>query len=213
MAVGDLKQLTQQFLIGTNAMQISMSFVMGDNTGTNATLAADWSAGFSPIAALLSNELTNNGVRVADISTNPQVSLLREVSGGDWTVGGVTQKAVPASSAFVVTKYSALRGKNNRGRMYVPGLAEDDQDLGLIVNTPLTNLTSAFNTFLGAISSTTGSGNVYVPSVFSYIGVPPGKNRVPSGVTPLVSLFVQRVMRNQRRRQVGVSRRGRRKTV
>lgn len=213
MASGDTKHLTQLFTVGGEAMQIGMDFSLGDDIGTNTSLADDWMAAFAPIANLLSNELLNAGVRVADVSSTPQVSVLVTPSGGQWTAGGVVEHSIPSASAVVVTKYSAFRGKQHRGRFYLPGLPQSQQDGGILQPTPLANLQSAIGTFLGAISTATASGNVYTPEVFSYVGVPHGPNRVPSGIVAIVRLNVTRVLRQQRRREIGVSRRGRRRTV
>jgi hypothetical protein len=213
MAAGDTKHLSQLFLMGTNRMQIDFDFVLNDAAGSNLSLATDWTAAFGPVANLLSNEIANAGVRVADISSVPQVSILYEPTGADWTVGGVAGHSVPSSSALVVTKYTALRGKQNRGRMFLPGLPQTDQDQGVVDPTYRGTLQPIIDTFLSGISTTTVSTHTYVPSVFSYLGVLPGRNRLPSGITPVTSLFVTNFVRQQRRREVGVNIRGRRKTV
>lgn len=116
---------------------------------------------------------------------------------------GSTTAKLPQNCALLVDKLTALGGRRNRGRMYVPSvLAEGDvSDTGNITNSALTLLQTSFNNFFEFMQNgsdltqfqpalaETPMQVLHRPGI-SVVGTP----------TPVSSLRVQPVITTQRKR-------------
>jgi hypothetical protein len=82
-----------------------------------AAIADTWSAAIRP---MMSQETTFRGVFV---NLGPDGQGLRFVEERN-LVGGLNLPPVPNNTAVLLKKQTAVGGRRNRGRMYVPGLPE-----------------------------------------------------------------------------------------
>jgi len=97
---------------------------------------------------------------------------------------------LPARDSCVVTWYTALRGRNHRGRSFLPPFTENDNDAsGAVVAGTVTSLQLQFTGWLNSFS---GSGTSLV--VASYLGAGSAEN--------VTSLLVRSVFSQQRRRSL-----------
>lgn len=109
--------------------------------------------------------------------------------------GGRSAESTPPSLALMISKRTALGGRRNRGRFYVPwavadtAVAENGSISGAVVNTWQTQA-NAFMTYLSVTNET--------PMVLLHEGTPPD---VPAPTT-VTNLSVDGTIRTQRRRQV-----------
>lgn len=118
---------------------------------------------------------------------------------GDWPMGpgggGLAGACVPQNTAFLVKK-TAGGGRHGTGRMYVPGVLEDDvSNVGVVKPTKRQLLNDAFGAFLDGLADAGGFGAGETPMYIlhgSGGAVPP-----PSRVTRLVT--DQRVGTQRRR--------------
>lgn len=116
------------------------------------------------------------------------VSLPLGASGGDWT---------PQVSVLVKIQ-TALRGRNNRGRIYLPMIAESAVAMGVFDPLILPTVQTAWDGFLTAMELATPTA--WNPGVASY-------DRIHSGAgahfTPITRYVVESFTATQRRRQPG----------
>lgn len=101
---------------------------------------------------------------VANIVTVTNVSFVVGLVGGDAAyessagngVGTVSGSSLPQNCAILVKKRTGLVGRKNRGRMFLPGIRENEVDqLGVISSTEVTRLQGHANTFAGNVASST----------------------------------------------------------
>lgn len=100
--------------------------------------------------------------------------------------GGAGSGPEPAV-AEVITLYTNFRGRRNRGRVFLPGVAEGVIEDGLIGNTTTAGVQTAWETFLTAMGT---AGSTLV--VASYLD---------ADANTVTSLTVREVAATQRRRQ------------
>jgi hypothetical protein len=122
------------------------------------------------------------------------------------TIGSIVATAATPGTSFLVRKNTALGGRRNVGRMYIPGVTEIMQtDAGDLVAGTVASFQTALNTFLGAL--TTDAISMYVlhgpATVWELVGGQP--RRVPTagfvpGPTLVSSLTLQTHVAMQRRR-------------
>lgn len=68
--------------------------------------------------------------------------------------GGNADGAIPQNTAILVKKVTGLGGRRNRGRMYIPGLTQEDVDnAGMLASARLAAWGTAVNNFLLGIES------------------------------------------------------------
>lgn len=107
-------------------------------------ISNDYAARMMPV---MCNLWTFTEARIRDGIGNV-VTLPKNVDGG---------KAQPGASpqcAFLLRKITALGGRKMHGRMYLPGVNEQDIDAyGVVVGSKLTELTTQWNTFLGDMAN------------------------------------------------------------
>lgn len=66
--------------------------------------------------------------------------------------GGTAHSAATVNTAFLFKKTTGLGGRKNHGRMYLPGVSEQDVDvLGIVAGSKITALTTAFGNFISAL--------------------------------------------------------------
>lgn len=68
--------------------------------------------------------------------------------------GGTSHAPATPNIAFLCHKITALGGRRNHGRMYLPGVSEQDVDgVGNVVGSKITELTSNMNAFLASMAT------------------------------------------------------------
>lgn len=135
-------------------------------------------------------------VAARDLTTQTSPFYELHMNSGD-IVGALNSDSLPASSALVVTNYSATRGRNGRGRQYVGGL-------------PLTRLTNALTVASNEITAVlTAFGKLLVAAntaTLAWVVLSRHFNKAPraAGVTyPITSIQVNSALDSQRRRLYG----------
>lgn len=113
-------------------------------------------------------------------------------------VGGVAGDSASPSQCVEYEKLTGLRGKNNRGSLHLPMVAESNTTDDALTNAAYT-LYTTLGTALAA--SITAGGQVFVPQLFS-----PSLSNQKLGVTgiwmqPITSMLLCRILCNLKRRK------------
>jgi hypothetical protein len=110
------------------------------------------------------------------------------------TGGFLTGAIIPQNSAHLIRKNTALGGRRNRGRMYLPGVGESDvSNVGVLTTTRINNLNTAYANWLAAVKA-----SIPVEEMVILHSLPAGTTTpLPTTVT---SLVCQPVIATQRRR-------------
>lgn len=146
----------------------------------------------------LSNSCTFTGVRVkaGPMETGPFADV------GASNVGGNANAATSPAVCYLVRKVTGSGGKSGTGRMFVPGLADNEVDeAGKISTTRLTSLGTAWTAFFNALVT----ANIPMVLLHSYgdytnsAGQP--VHVEPKDPTPVTSLVIDGTVATQRRRQ------------
>lgn len=152
----------------------------------------------SPFLAPLSVRYSCDAIRIQDLS--PGVSAGIVVSIGQ--LGGNTvDDALPPSLALCVTWRTGLKGKQNRGRTYLTGFAEDSGNAGFWIPEIQDWATNQFAIPLMEAFGPLGTGNYQLSVIHTMSG---GARLTPPTATAITSFTVQNVARTLRRRSVGV---------
>ena len=131
-----------------------------------------------------------SSTKVTELHVTPldgsSATLIMPVTGAKWAGVGTSGDIIPAA-AVVVSFRTALRGKSNRGRIYLPFVAEAALSSGTLVSTDVTAGQTAWTNFIAAMNTATTP-----PVVASY------KN---STWVDVVTAIYESVAGTQRRRQ------------
>lgn len=124
---------------------------------------------------------------------DPIVSFFNSGENGD--TGG---DMLPQNSAVLVSKNTAFGGRKNRGRMFIPLMAESSQvdNVGNIATTKVNFLQSGFTAFLDKLSGPSVIGGIAAPMVILHNDT----GASTPDPTPVTSLTVKSVIATQRRR-------------
>lgn len=195
MAIGDIFQAT---LVGelfgqTTNMTMHYRQTAGSNLGPPAVGLADKvdTTYAQDILAVQTTEYSHLGVQCAKISPSP-----RELT---WFVanapgqGALPPGALPPSVCPTITKQTALAGVKERGRIYIPGVARSLTDAGEMTPAGLIALQTATLQLVAPLTDL--NGNTFQPIIW---------HRASSTYTDIVFRQARQVLRNQRRRQIGV---------
>ena len=193
MAVGDVFQVTQ---IGVQHSQTILNVFHYRTTvaGTDTDILSAVAAAFEVVTSnawqnTTSDEFEIIGYAVQKILPLPiSNAFTRNVS----RVGLIAGDSLPTSMAGVITKRTAFGGASNRGRTYVAGLPLSFEEQSTISNIGLTLLQALGDTLDNPLVTT--NGTTLEPVLL---------HRDPMTVTPIKSTLARRILRNQRRRQVG----------
>jgi hypothetical protein len=121
------------------------------------------------------------------------------------TFGTVTGGCPSGSLAEVVTLYTAKVGRRFRGRMYLAGMVTSALSGGSITSTQSTR-TQAFVTALMTRYAAVGTAGQFRLGIWSRLIAGPEPPWTTDAFTRVTSATVRTVIRNQRRRQLGVGR-------
>ena len=135
-------------------------------------------------------------------------------------VGGNSNQVLPPQSAMVVTWVTGTAGRRKRGRTYLFGLCEDQQDAGLWGSAFLLGQTSRITTFSNIYKDDTGTSPNFTLGIWSertasgcVPATPPQKGHVQLDTphpelafTPISGFVLRDTVYTQRRRTRGVGR-------
>jgi Rieske Fe-S protein len=170
-------------------------------------LAASWVATALPLITAATSAAVNwEEVVVSD--TSPTGSESVELPITQPHPGSIAGDSLPNQNAMLVGLRTGTKGRRQRGRLFLPGVAESGQTDGVLTGAQL----AAVQAFAQGIVNAYGAGGtetnwrlvVYSPPT------PPFKPKAPPPVhtdtliTPVTSQDIDEVIRTQRRRSIGV---------
>jgi hypothetical protein len=101
---------------------------------------------------------------------------------------------IPQNSAYLVRKNTALGGRRNRGRMYLPGVPESlVSDAGVLTPVRVTEVTNALEAWRAALVASVAIEEMVILHATSLLSPTPAP-------TPVTSLVCQPLIATQRRR-------------
>src|SRR5215467_12042174 len=120
----------------------------GTSTQATAILTGlGGAASFTPLAGFLATATNLNGVTIRDVNTANQ-ALISSVVGNN--PGTSASPSLPNEVALVATLRTALSGRQNRGRMFMPGWATNALGAG---NVAAAAAVTAFQNWVNIIAS------------------------------------------------------------
>jgi hypothetical protein len=121
------------------------------------------------------------------------------------TVGTVAALTLSGTLCEVITIYTSQIGRRHRGRLFMAGAANGRFASGAFTASQ-TTATQAFATALAARYTAPGHPSPFSLGVWSKVIAGPDPPWPTSAFTRATSLTVRTLVRNQRRRQIGVGR-------
>jgi len=206
MAVGDVWRLVARAVV--HGQQTINTFYYEQTAGggiaditnatnlANAVLAADWWDGY---LALHSDEWTATTFGIQRVNNNNPGGTLSptydiDIVDADGTTAG---NALPTSMAFVIRRRTNLAGRRGYGRIYLTGFPAA-WEVDSVVNTGLAAFVTAKDLFINnANTDLINAGITWAPRHYA------AKNDLIKA-TPIRQWAYDSVLRNQRRRQIGV---------
>jgi hypothetical protein len=133
----------------------------------------------------------SNSASVNQVSVTPldgsSATLVSAVSGTIWA-GGQGGDFIP-QAATLVSLRSALRGARNRGRLFLPFLAESAQSNGTVFSTVLGLMQTAWSSFVTSLASSS------TDLVIASYAFPGAQNATSALVEPLIATQRRRMSR------------------
>lgn len=128
------------------------------------------------------------------------------ISGYDLAIsraGGIESPACPPTVAVVVRKRTAYLGRKYRGRNYIAGIPVESVEVGQVNAGALSDWVDTAGLFSQSITWTTGGSPTFQPVIAALDG---SVIVAPVGVrwNVIISSALDRVLRSQRRREIGV---------
>jgi len=162
----------------------------------NAILAADWWDGYLQLH-VATWEATR--INVQQIATTPPPGILSPTYDIDIVdaAGQATGISLPSSSAVVVRRRTTIAGRKGMGRIFLCGFPADWTENSVVL-TEDAEFTAASGAFLAAINTDlVNTGITWSPRHYS-------PSALVTTAAPIRQWSFDSVLRNQRRRQVGV---------
>jgi hypothetical protein len=176
----------------------------------SCTTAADFSAQPSSSTAdgLHAAFGTNLMPNVTNGTTLSHTQILYQLNADDQivvvsaaapVVGGRSESGLPQNCAFLAEKHTALAGRQNTGRMYIPGCADSDvNDIGEVSAVALAAWNADLPVFLTAFNNVLLVNQMQL--LHSCFHEPLDPPCVPHEPTPITSMNLDPVIATQRRR-------------
>jgi hypothetical protein len=208
MPTGDVLKATVEGTCGGEPVVIGFGLVSASGLATFQEEADELAARLTSVLSLnaptggflapLSAQYKLSGVRIQDL--NPGVA-----AGRVYPVGGVggnsTDDAMPPLCALCVTWRTDLKGKENRGRTYLSGFAEDSANAGYWIPEIQDWAVAEFAGQLMGAFGPLGTENYSLSLIHTMSG---GSRIIPPTATPITGYTVNNTVRGIRRRGVGV---------
>lgn len=208
MPDGDIMKLTLEGVFAGEPVVMGLGFVSGsgepdfnsDAIGlANAVMEAlDLNTTPGNFMLPLSEHFSLDSIRVQDLA--PGISAGR-VSPVGIVGGNTTDDALPPSLGLCVTWRTGLKGKQNRGRTYLTGFAEDSGNAGYWIPEIQVWAAAAFAQPLMDAFGPTSSAGYSLSVIHTMSG---GSRLIPPTATPITGYTVNNTARSLRRRAVGV---------
>lgn len=208
MPTGDIMRATLEGTFSGEPVMFDLGFVSNSGAATFAEDAGNLEGEIvtalglgtipSPFLAPLSAGYVLNGIRIQDLSPGVDAGLVFNVGQPG---GNETDDGLPPAVSLCVTLRTGLKGKANRGRIYLTGFAEDSQSGGYwiteIQDWANTTVAGALLDAFGPL----GPGNYQWSVIHTVAG---GVRLSPPTATPIISYTVHNETRVLRRRGIGV---------
>lgn len=160
-----------------NVMHFSTDTLTSSQLATQLNIAAS-----TNMFAGISNDMHCSTCSITPLNGT---AATQDFALSDWN-GAQLGQAVPAA-AHVITLRTGIRGRSHRGRIYLPGVAEDVMDNGLILGASNDSAQAAWTTFLTDIAA--AGANLVVASY------------TLETADDVTTVHAQQVVGTQRRRQ------------
>jgi len=159
------------------------------------------------MAPQLSNSLVFNTAQIRDVVPFGDTVGGVDYTGGDFPFPGsvTTSVAAPPSTAVVTRKRTAVLGRKGRGRNYWPGVPMGSTSIGQLTSGAFAAWTTAWTAFLQTLTLSSGGGSVaFNPVIVGIDTKDEAGHALTYRVTDITSADVDPVLRQQRRREIGV---------
>jgi hypothetical protein len=168
VATGDLRQIQIKCHAPGNVFQMGLQYIWLSGTlepGSNYLLAQEVQETLVPLfQACMSQEAFIDEIDCFNIAGDYYPPGRHAMGGYN---GTVEDQSGPNQAAAVLTKYTDAPSANMNGRLYVGGLAEQDQANGLLSTELITNLGLLATGLMTNLASVGTGGAVWVPVVVS----------------------------------------------
>lgn len=208
MPSGDIMRATIEGTFDGEPVMINLGFVSSSEEPDFAADAAALAASListlhladvgSSFLAPLSEHYFVNDIRIQDLFPGVAAGLVFPVGAAG---GNATDDALPPQCALTVTWRTGLKGKENRGRSYLTGFAEDSQTTGYWIPEIQTWAQTEFADQLIASYAPPDGGAYALSVIHTQSG---GVRLSPPTATPIISYSIHNEVRTLRRRGVGV---------
>lgn len=167
----------QAGLLRPAVVTMGLHYLGSDITTDFNTIATRWGGS---VVASMADTWVYVEARIRDAVGNV-ITLAENVA------GGTAHTPATPNVAFLVRKITALGGRKQHGRMYLPGVSEQDVDnVGTVIASKITEITSNINGFL----ATASAANFFWTLLHNGTTAP----------TPITSYQVETTAATQRRR-------------
>lgn len=175
MAVGDVYEVQVQYQVGSMQTMNVLHFeqeTAGTPVGPVSKLLVE---GLHPVlanfytSAVFSLESKIISLRAIRIKPTPSVPTLLVLGTTAFPVipGGSSEQFVPPQVALLISLYTLGSDKTDRGRVYFPGVANDEQQDGQLVEAAIADLeVGCQQLFIDSIT-TAGGGPTFAAAVYS----------------------------------------------
>lgn len=177
---------------GLNIRYYAVTAIGGDGL-TEFALANALKTEFGPLyQPMLTDNALFLGVSVRNLTRTPAAAAVTS-SGGSLT-GTSGEEALPTQVSGIITLRSALAGRANRGRLYIPFPSEDDNDAETVRPTAayIANATALANALALDFQPIIGADSVTMVPI-----IKPGG---PTDRVPIISAIAREAWATQRRR-------------
>lgn len=169
------------------------------DTGTAAELAANFNTN-------LSNAWVNATGDEMSITRYEARALTPEIQDPETAVpgdgvGNLTGDSLPSFCAAVVKISTGFSSRRKRGRFFIAGLVESQQDGGVLIASAITQM-QAIVTALEGQYGPSGTSD-WEMGVYSRASIADGTADMYTAFTPMTSLSVSSIISTQRRRRLG----------
>lgn len=203
MPEGDIYQADLNFSLDGRTISFSQYYHQDDSSTSSpqeiATALAPlivtqtWSNWWQQFA---SNILVFDDIRVQMVYPTREIFIIDDTDSGNGTQIG---DAMVAFNAVLIAEYGQLWGRRWTGRVFLPGLPEDDETLGRVNAPTLANIqTGAESALKDSISPGAPINATFTPHIFSRQQVKDGF--VPVS-TPVANVFAREDVTSQVRRK------------
>ncbi len=209
MAVEDIYRVNVNFEGPTMASGCTIFYqeeVQQTTQGTaTQSLAASW--GFSKHLqwiGVLNNQWHLTSIHVHRVDGDPIAPFLATFSP---TAGTRSGDPLPADNCLLIQLLQALYPRTSNGRLYLPGLSENDSTVGVVEASFLANqVVTLTNGLSSALPELSGNG-VWIPGVISakILNAPPDSKDWQAAFSPLIAAQGNPVIARQVRRRTKVT--------